>query len=478
MRITQIDIKNFRAFYGHYTIELEKTGKNLIIYGENGSGKSSLFSALQNFIDSYNKNLNFADYRNIFSNEEGYIKLYLRKDRNSKQTIFEWSETAKETDDILILELAKTRGFLDYKSLLEIHFLHPKNNEINLFNLLINSILANMRYDFDDNNQTFAENWSEIQQAIPTRKNATKKADSLDLMLEKFNDSLKVKLEQLETKITDILNIFGDTNVQLKLEFNGVYYQRDSKRLTGQEINLKIDFFNRPIAYPHQFLNEAKLSAIALSIYLSSLLIIPKSDLKLLVLDDVLIGLDMSNRLPIIDVLNTYFQEYQIILMTYDKEWYEVLKMRTKPQQWKYIELYTSQTDTSEIPIYAEDQKYLEKAQFHLDNNDYKASAIYLRTAFETAVQSFCSKKRLKIAYKNKFKELSIGEFWNAIKEQKPAKNNGELYVDDQFAFDVELYRGIILNPLSHHEIANIPKREIQKAIDLIKRLQQTFLEK
>ncbi len=195
-------------------------------------------------------------------------------------------------------------------------------------------------------------------------------------------------------------------------------------------------------------------------------------------LDDVLIGLDMSNRLPIIDILDTYFHDYQIILMTYDKEWYEVLKMRTKPQEWKYIELYTSQTDTSEMPIYVEDRKYLEKAQFHLDNNDYKASAIYLRTAFETIVQSFCSKKRLKIPYKNKFKELSIGDFWNAIKEQKPKKNSGELYVNDAMSFYIELYRGIILNPLSHNEIANIPKREIQEAIDLIKKLQKIFVEK
>lgn len=476
MRITQIDIKNFRAFYGHYTIELEKTGKNLIIYGENGSGKTSLFHALQNFIDSYNKNLNFADYRNIFSQEEGYIKLYLRKDRNSKQIIYEWSETVKETDDILILESAKIKGFLDYKSLLEIHFLHPKDNQVNLFNLLIKTILA---HSINDQNQrTFLENWQEIQQAKPTRKNATKKAEIVETMLDDFNVGLSVKLNQLESKITEILNLFGYDNITLKLNFNGVSYQRHSKTLTGEEINLKIDFFNQAIAYPHQFLNEAKLSAIALSIYLASLLIIPKSELKLLVLDDVLIGLDMSNRLPIIEILDTYFKDYQIILMTYDKEWYEVLKMRTKPQQWKHIELYTSKTDTSEIPIYVEDRKYLEKAQFHLNNNDYKASAIYLRTAFETAVQSFCSRKRLKIPYKDKFKELSINDFWKAIKEQKPKKNNGELYVDDVLAFDIELYRGIILNPLSHNEITNIPKREIQEAIDLIKRLQQIFLEK
>lgn len=470
MRITQIDIKNFRAFYGNYTIELEKTGKNLVIYGENGSGKSSLFAALRNFIDSYREQLNFTDYRNIFSQDEGYIKIYLRKDKKSKQIIYEWSENTKETNEPLILEVSKTKGFLDYKSLLEIHYLHPKNDQVNLFTLLIDSILANSINDF--NHQTFAENWSEIQQAIPSRRNATRQAQRLDLILETFNNGLTVKLQQLEIKITDILNTFGYRNIKLNLEFKQVAYDRDTKTLTGQEINLKIVFFDKHINHPHQFLNEAKLSAIALSIYLASLLIIPKSELKILVLDDVLIGLDMSNRLPIIDILKTYFDDYQIFLMTYDKEWYEILKLRTPQKTWKCIELYTSQGDTLEIPIYVEHKQYLEKAQFYLDNNDYKASAIYLRTAFETMVQSFCNQERIKVTYKTKFKELSINDFWQGIQNQEPKKKTGELYVDDQLISEINLYRAIILNPLSHNEIANIPKREIQEAIEVIKRLE------
>ena len=37
MRITKIEIKNFRAFPDTYQIDLHKAGKNLIVYGENGS---------------------------------------------------------------------------------------------------------------------------------------------------------------------------------------------------------------------------------------------------------------------------------------------------------------------------------------------------------------------------------------------------------------------------------------------------------
>ena len=52
MKITDIEIKNFRAFPKTYHINLHNVGKNLLVYGENGSGKSSLYLALKYFLES------------------------------------------------------------------------------------------------------------------------------------------------------------------------------------------------------------------------------------------------------------------------------------------------------------------------------------------------------------------------------------------------------------------------------------------
>ena len=44
MRITAIEIKKFRAFKGQpLQIKLTDKGSNLLVYGESGSGKSSLY---------------------------------------------------------------------------------------------------------------------------------------------------------------------------------------------------------------------------------------------------------------------------------------------------------------------------------------------------------------------------------------------------------------------------------------------------
>jgi len=172
MRITELENKNFRAFYGTYQINLHKSGKNLLVYGENGSGKSSLYLALKLFLESGVSNHRFEDHQNIFITDDGYIRLYLRANPPSKQCAYEWSRTVKETNDPLIIDASKTKGFLDYKALLETHYLHRTDPAVNVFDLLVNNILANAINDVTT--RSFADDWVELKAAPPPRRNATR----------------------------------------------------------------------------------------------------------------------------------------------------------------------------------------------------------------------------------------------------------------------------------------------------------------
>lgn len=50
-RITKITLDNFRAYIYPLDIKMP-AGENLLVYGENGSGKSSLYKALRYFLES------------------------------------------------------------------------------------------------------------------------------------------------------------------------------------------------------------------------------------------------------------------------------------------------------------------------------------------------------------------------------------------------------------------------------------------
>ena len=467
MRITEIEIKNFKAFYGTYRIDLRKSGKNLLIYGENGSGKSSLYFALKLFLESgEDPSHRFENNQNIFITDAGYVKLCLRASQRSKQETYEWSETVRETNDELIIDASRAKGFLDYKDLLNTHYVHRESNTVNVFDLLVNTLLANTVNPLT--NRTLADDWVDIQPPFP-RRNATNQIATLERQIANFNDELTNRLAELQPRASEILSKFGH-NVALNFDFSGVQYNRDNRTLDNQEILLRVELFDRDIPEHHLFLNEARLSAIAIAIYFSSILMQPESRLKILALDDVLIGLDMSNRLPVIDILDEYFSDYQIFLTTYDKAWYEIAKQRTSDAEWEYAEFYSKQTDEFEIPIHVQDRPYLEKAKAYFDANDYKACVIYLRTAFEAAIKKFCEKEDLQVRYRENPKELQSNDFWGPIKTG--TSKDGTPFLDQNLINEIELYRSIILNPLSHARIVPVVKKEVSEAIEAVEKLE------
>ena len=85
MKITKIEIKHFRGFPGPavYTFDLPG-GKNLLLYGENGSGKSSLYHALNQLFNIDLRAPSFGELANLFGKDEndrdvtdGHVTVYL-----------------------------------------------------------------------------------------------------------------------------------------------------------------------------------------------------------------------------------------------------------------------------------------------------------------------------------------------------------------------------------------------------------------
>ena len=73
-KIKKISLSGYRAFPPYkpksLDIDLGDTGKNLLLYGENGSGKTSLFRALRDIFDTSSDSRDFASVRNIFQQDE------------------------------------------------------------------------------------------------------------------------------------------------------------------------------------------------------------------------------------------------------------------------------------------------------------------------------------------------------------------------------------------------------------------------
>jgi energy-coupling factor transporter ATP-binding protein EcfA2 len=468
MKIKKILIKNFKAFQAECVIDLY-AGKNLLLYGENGSGKSSLFQALNLFFSSSEQKI--IEHKNIFiGTDDGYVKLEIG-DLTRTLSSFEWSlgstHPFKET---LIFNASKTKGFLDYKALLQTHFVHTGNN-VNVFKLLIDTLFTNIENPISK--KIFQGEYYQILNASRGRRSDSR-TQVVNSSIKDFNSGITILLNDLNKKINDIIGLF-EQKVTISLALRGqglVYSPQDTvpySRLTGQVIELKVDYAGKPISDHHHLLNEARLSAIAISIYLAALLFNPPSDLRILFLDDVLIGLDMSNRLPLLDILEDYFSDWQIIVATYDRVWFEMVRQRVDGTKWHYGELYCCSIKECDYPVYKSDTDFLVIARQHLENNDQKAAAIYIRSAYESAIKIFCRKHNLRVRYCENPREQTSDDFWQVIKLQ--VTRSGVNLLDANMISNMELFRATILNQLSHTAPVNLVNKEVRDAFDIVKAL-------
>ena len=267
------------------------------------------------------------------------------------------------------------------------------------------------------------------------------------------------------------MSYFGES-VKIKLEFTEVTHH-GRRMLSGNTINLKLDFHNTHIPKHQFFLNEARLSALAISLYLASIKVNPTAGaLKVLVLDDLLIGLDMSNRLPLLKILKNHFIEvpenerFQTIMTTYDKVWFELVRNFFGNEKWKYIEIFSKSLDDKdfEIPLIVNEKGYITRAKHYLAEKDYKASAVYIRTEFERIVKLICSSRKLLVVYKKNVKEITSEDYWLAITTQTN--------LDIELIKELEIHRGTVMNPFSHYDLEKPEfEQELKDTIESIEKL-------
>ena len=509
LRIHTISLTDFRAFPGPAPAVFELGGKNLLVYGENGAGKSSLFHALQDFF-SIKPSRALASHKNIFSQQsEETCKVSITFLGSSAQT-FDWTTTRHpcnhdlkrpvadwadyffaETDP-RVVDAARKSACLDYKSLLETNFKHG-NGPINLFDLAVSSLLRDFRVTVVGGTEsTISSLWNAIKQAEGDALRGTKspkKEQQVRDACVAFNSAFRSALDRLLPKANEILQALGWSNVVLTgLSSPGVTYQtahlRSARKLDGLRLTPSINFRDKPLDRPQLFLNEARLSGLALALYLGGrLACVPAGEsqaLKLLVLDDVLVGLDHSNRLPVLNVLSSLFADWQVVLLTHDRSWYEITLAHVAEGAWRSVEIYEGSPEgPAPMPIVrnAEDRPakdLLKKAKELLITPYLEASANYTRQAFELAIRGACEAKDIRMPYrvypKGFKKPLQAQDFLNQLTKWT-ASDKAKQAAWDAALKEVELFKTVVMNPYSHPSAPNIPKEEIQQAINAVETL-------
>lgn len=409
-RIKEIQIQNFKVFKEAEVINFE--GKNALIFGNNGSGKSSLYWALYTFLQSsiktqpqvqkYFEKNNKESLLNIFDDKdiEGYIKL-ITVDEKLKEDGYLISFNNINTDCAEIKESNLASDFLNYRLLLRFYYFRH-SEPINLFSVFYKEFFP---YWSDSKYGVYDDWFTKIKNDLPyvivsEQKRRAGKEYKVYKDYQKQIETFNVELDKKIIAITGLAtkfykdHFFVEDDLEILLNFDQkIQFNEKSFRINRPSISLKLKYKGKDIERPQSFLNESRLTAIALSIKFAALQNrLKDAELKFLVLDDLLISLDMSNRMNIIQIILSEFSEYQIFILTHDKGLYEIIKnnLIKNENEWKCFEFYENNNSTQfNNPLIRDGLDYIAKAELYLADHKLEESALCLRKKTEELIKIY-----------------------------------------------------------------------------------------
>ncbi|MFM7851069.1 MAG: AAA family ATPase [Flammeovirgaceae bacterium] len=365
-RISKLTLKNFKFFHGEVPINFE--GKNILLYGENGSGKSSIYWALYTFLQSvfktepqqvvkYFAHNHPENLRNRYANDDESSAIVIEFNDGVKRSISNDGIIIKQNaDDNLVLEATLGSDLIEYRTLSRIyHFAHSE--EVDLFPFFQGNLLPFIsfskvftKHDNSAGTKNAQDFWEYISTDINIFKNASedKTYEIFSSIVELFNAEFENYLNTIAESVNEYLNDDFEQNIKVGLRYVKAkavekLMPEDGKIISTESPQIILDVWltsdkipegRKKIFNPQSFLNESKLTALALSIRLA---ILDEKFVeeypKILVLDDFLMSMDMSNREAVLEViLNNYLDDYQILFFTHQRGLFEDAK--------KFIELY------------------------------------------------------------------------------------------------------------------------------------------
>ncbi len=429
-RIHSITLKNFKVFQDADPIVLDN--RNLLLYGANGSGKSSLYWALYTFLQSSEKTTDQVKKYFDRTNDEHLVNVHVPANPASIMLTFkdttdgavpeppiQITDAKHETAIADIKKACKSSDFITYRVLFRF-YQFSNRDEIDLWPVFEREILPYCWTTLLPNMDTA---WRDLLIGNPQADAQQKKARGK--VAGAIYDEYVRKIKTFSNALVDVLDTVSKAGQKF---YNDHFrktdapaltftisltrepdYDRDEHKLVVPKIGMTVTYGTIPVPRPQSFLNEALLTQMALSIrFGATKALLQDSPIKLMILDDLLISLDMSNRMQVIEILlsDADFQDYQKIIMTHDRGFFREIRRAIGNQhvKWSFLEVNRHDNESPRLRTVKED---MEQAEDYLADHKLDECAAALRKVAESNIKRFIEKKLGIVFASGKFHSLA-----------------------------------------------------------------------
>lgn len=465
----QLTLENFKAFGSDRAVLGDITAEgqpmNILCYGENGAGKSSIYEAIK-----------YVFHKTRIENEKIPAHLVGIQRENAKHQIL-----------------------IDYKNCMS-------NNPVNI------TVNGEPLSSFDtscyhvymiDGSDLVVKNQIDVKQLLKSMY-----LGHHDIDQEVTQDFLKVILDETNRVLKEFF--FEEVTVSESQNRSFLLRINDDKQNLHSDDFLKIYF------------NEAKLHLIVLIIALSSIILMAPSQTeqkRILVLDDFITSLDTANRSFLYQYITSCFKSYQKIIFTHNTSFYNLCdhflkEVPEENQRWLRQGIYEY---NHKHCVYAKkDVDRIKEIETELENHPENTPNIgnEVRQYFEVLlhqlamllmsgakeettfiIKEICQKSDSRFFHiddygisdlRTLFKEINDvmrnapeGKQWEKIKKIINRFNNATESADklSENIQAMSIYQKVVLHQSSHgHEgLPNLSGKEIKASIKVMRKIEETI---
>ena len=218
---------------------------------------------------------------------------------------------------------------------------------------------------------------------------------SMELIFSKFVKKQRKGLTAfLEAISKDMNDFYMFMNVSEEVDKIELIPLDENDEFVG--ITIQFKFHGNVISPPNKYLSESHLNCIGICLFLSSVKVFNKRN-KFFVLDDVISSFDRNHRAGFARLLVEKFSDYQILLFTHEKDWFEYVANIVKGTNWKIRRMYWNCKEGANIETPLVDLKSRIEDKIGKTDSSYLGNMI--RRYLESLLKEICFNLEVKMKF-------------------------------------------------------------------------------
>ena len=285
-----------------------------------------------------------------------------------------------------------------------------------------------------------------------------------------FNTKQKEEMGIFLSEISNNLNEFYSF-MNGKDQVNDIKLEPIEKQGEFSGIALKLKFQGQETPSSKQYLSESRINCLGLSLFLSSVRLFNK-ECKFFVLDDVISSFDKSHRIRFGQLLLEKFNNYQIFILTHEKEWFDQMYSQVKGLGWKIQEVRWNKNEGIQmrLPLVS----YQEKIEDKIGRSNPNGLGNFIRKYLEETLKKICLEIEAKFSFKydEQNEKRTLGELYEGFKKRIKDKSPSLLRQPEILRLPVGFF---IENQSSHDNPYNENLSDMKSIYDDIKEFIKLF---